>query len=485
MAGSSNHGMGLPSDGQTITFNHGDSSFVINPVLSGLAPLAGHPRAHQALLPEVRITFQPATYGDTTILPLPHQPQAIPGHQIVPHQLHQAEPGDLAPNGDPVTITKCWPSTSASEQQHPSSTTVSTATTPRGGKASKDPKDAAPMLGYRPCHAELAAKSELELRRKGTNFLRHHATKHGIINASRKRLDTVVRELSNHYLSVHKFVLVPEPVSAKTSGKKQKGTSSPVAAKPEPHVKAELPETVTTAPPVTLTPTVSASPPRNQAAFMVQDMQHYFHQPSLYAHPPPLPATTVSSAPSDSAPHFACAYQNPAVQVQLPTHPLPPEPTLGYANGLPHSVAPSGQGPSRALNANSPNCQKKITTTKPSPAVKQEWAVKPEDSGDGGTHYCASPIVAKNRNELSLLSTSKLRPQASAHKVFNSSRKTKNEVVDELWRHYLMHHAEALGLDPLNDEPPQMVQPAPLPVYAPDIGPDDVSRGGNALKIFG
>jgi hypothetical protein len=43
---------------------------------------------------------------------------------------------------------------------------------------------------------------------------------------------------------------------------------------------------------------------------------------------------------------------------------------------------------------------------------------------------------------LSACGTSILRPEAAAHKVHNASRKPKEVVVEELWKHYLTCHAK-------------------------------------------
>lgn len=57
---------------------------------------------------------------------------------------------------------------------------------------------------------------------------------------------------------------------------------------------------------------------------------------------------------------------------------------------------------------------------------------------------CTSWILARTRGELTTFGTSLLRPEAAAHKVHNSSRKPKDVVIDELWRHYVTFHAKEL-----------------------------------------
>merc|ERR1719376_619779 len=387
------------------------------------------------------------------------------------------------------------------------------AATGGGSHPMKDAKAAAVKgedsmcMGFRPCKADLAAKSEAELRRKGTNFLRHHASKHGIINSSRKRLDFVIKELSQHYLNVHKFALIPEPegaaaaaaaatvgsatsTSANAAGgktgkvKSASGGSALAADDKNGHVKQEPNDQQQNDVKLSQSGAQSGGHHANNAAFMLssqlQDYQSYF-QPGAHF------LQSLGMAPPNNFP-----YQNPAIglqphQVQLPVHPtLPTPPQTTHTNGfiLPGPAPSSGGGggggggvnggsgataasssssssltqslaaqdfQTRILNANSQNCQKKSK-----PVAKQQHDSKHhhhhhsrDSSGGGGgsskPHFCVSPIVAKNKAGLTALGTSKLRPQASAHKVFNSSRRPKKEVVEELWAHYEDYHADEIA----------------------------------------
>lgn len=54
-----------------------------------------------------------------------------------------------------------------------------------------------------PCSGEIVTSSVKELRTKGSSFLRTHASKHGITNASRKLTAAVVKELVQHYVEAH------------------------------------------------------------------------------------------------------------------------------------------------------------------------------------------------------------------------------------------------------------------------------------------
>ena len=53
------------------------------------------------------------------------------------------------------------------------------------------------------CSAEVVTTSTKALRLKGSSFLRSHASKHGITNASRKLTAQVLEELTEHYAAVH------------------------------------------------------------------------------------------------------------------------------------------------------------------------------------------------------------------------------------------------------------------------------------------
>jgi len=53
---------------------------------------------------------------------------------------------------------------------------------------------------------------------------------------------------------------------------------------------------------------------------------------------------------------------------------------------------------------------------------------------------CTVDIIVSNLKDMLALGTSILRPEASKHRVANSSRKQKLQVVEELWEHYLKFH---------------------------------------------
>ena len=80
-------------------------------------------------------------------------------------------------------------------------------------------------------------------------------------------------------------------------------------------------------------------------------------------------------------------------------------------------------------------------------------------SPDRSRSPCTSKVIAKTRAELSVCGTSQLRPEAAAHKVHNASRKSKDQVVEELWTHYLSSHADQLEAA---SQPPQPIHPSTI-----------------------
>ena len=67
-------------------------------------------------------------------------------------------------------------------------------------------------------------------------------------------------------------------------------------------------------------------------------------------------------------------------------------------------------------------------------------------------NVCTAKILALRRGDLLAFGTSILRPEAALHKVHNSSRKPKQLVIDELWKHYVEFHSKEL-LDSSNSAP--------------------------------
>jgi len=66
---------------------------------------------------------------------------------------------------------------------------------------------------------------------------------------------------------------------------------------------------------------------------------------------------------------------------------------------------------------------------------------------------CTVDIIVNNLKDMLALGTSILRPEASKHRVANSSRKQKLQVVEELWEHYLKFHLkDAEGSEVVEEE---------------------------------
>jgi len=64
---------------------------------------------------------------------------------------------------------------------------------------------------------------------------------------------------------------------------------------------------------------------------------------------------------------------------------------------------------------------------------------------------CTVDIIVNNLKDMLALGTSILRPEASKHRVCNSSRKQKLQVVEELWEHYLKFHLKQTDQDALEN----------------------------------
>ena len=58
--------------------------------------------------------------------------------------------------------------------------------------------------------APVASSSMKELRLKGSAFIRSHASKHGISNASRKLMSEVLLRVKDHYAHVHRVMMLED-----------------------------------------------------------------------------------------------------------------------------------------------------------------------------------------------------------------------------------------------------------------------------------
>eukprot|EP00088_Acartia_fossae_P051603 TRINITY_DN5799_c0_g1_i1.p1 TRINITY_DN5799_c0_g1~~TRINITY_DN5799_c0_g1_i1.p1 ORF type:complete len:619 (+),score=173.67 TRINITY_DN5799_c0_g1_i1:103-1959(+) len=71
---------------------------------------------------------------------------------------------------------------------------------------------------------------------------------------------------------------------------------------------------------------------------------------------------------------------------------------------------------------------------------------------------CTVDIIVDNLKDMLALGTSILRPEASKHRVANSSRKQKLQVVEELWEHYLKFHLKGTAAAMAKGDPHHHLQ---------------------------
>ena len=288
---------------------------------------------------------------------------------------------------------------------------------------------------------------------KGSAFLRTHASKHGITNASRKLTAAVITELTQHYVEAHGVSM-----DSHDSGHGGGGVGAGEGAK-------EVPESSTAS---DLCPIGVAQ--------ILQSMKQArpAHQMQLQPPPqqlPPPPPARPQPTPNVPAPAPA------AVVPCLPQYPVPKQ----FINGQPQVQQQVQQVHQQAHQhqqqqhlhmlqqvQQQPHHQgavtiKKIPTPSTTMATKlHESQVLPEVTvspvmvaASSSTSpssalaeltpiLCTAPILAKTRVELNACGTSLLRPEAAAHKVHNASRKPKDKVVEELWQHYAQCHQHDL-----------------------------------------
>jgi len=288
------------------------------------------------------------------------------------------------------------------------------------------------LTGIKKCTAELAIVfSEEELRRKGTAFLRTHASEHGLINSSRQKLQTVVRALSQHYAEVHHFQLSQDLLPPSNSGGGQEEPSGSVRG---PRV-------------VTLQPVVTAVKSKPEPLHPDD-----YKQPSQFVSGP-------LQTPIQGVPGLYPVNRQPEAgelvvtsSTSATSYLSPSSTTVDQYSAIPQCTNP------RVLSSSASNCPKSTATKAP----KRKPSGKKEDVTKGGLanelgllggvtlpqthnpHGCRVPVMARNKEELKKVSTSLLRPHASLHKVLNSSRRNKLDVVEELWDHYEKFHPEAV-----------------------------------------
>lgn len=362
------------------------------------------------------------------------------------------------------------------------------------------------------CKAEIVSDSVKELRTKGSSFLRSHASKHGITNASRKLTSVVVQELVQHYTIEHKVNMKKDdacetgqssvPITGALLVTSKPSDTRGKTMGPQPPKVARISSPPQIAPPcVRLPPGTSIGPPQpitivpsttTKVTSVVTPMQQSLPQ-GLPQHP--LPPTTLFR-PTVQMP------QQPAVL--LPTTPLPVT-AITPPTSVP-MVAESGLKPARQPQ----QALTQSTSTRPLTNLviipvgkprQHQSNVQPQKlhlynqqhptqtpvvsgittltrvngvSGDAKM-ICTAGIIAKTRNELAACGTSLLRPEAAAHKVHNASRKMKDQVIEELWDHYVKCHAHNLALGKVS---PRLVGNRPKRRATPVKKPQNANAGG-------
>merc|ERR1739846_27661 len=66
------------------------------------------------------------------------------------------------------------------------------------------------VVGSNPCAVPIATLSVRDLRLRGSSFIRSHASKHGLPNASRKLMKEVIELLRSHYAVVHQVTMLED-----------------------------------------------------------------------------------------------------------------------------------------------------------------------------------------------------------------------------------------------------------------------------------
>lgn len=327
------------------------------------------------------------------------------------------------------------------------------------------------------CAGEVVTSSARALRQKGSSFLRTHASKHGITNASRKLTGEVLRELTEHYTNVHGINMQLDASSeVNVNGhekKKVKVESAKVMA--EKVIKQTLPKlapVINGNRPVTVIQTSAAPAPPPPVARLPLNLlpQHPLPQSQVLmtprapavtvqrvSHPPPITVTTtpiiLGSFPPAAPPPISSSMVKPKTipVIVFPTKPVTPPPTVVHKLITTQSKTEKPQTVvSSALTV--------IPVTSSSSSVKTVSNPTKVSKGHPPKPNCDADVIAFTKEELSSCGTSKLRPLAAAHKVHNASRKTKDQVVEELWIHFQEVHAQEISRK-RTKEPVQTVAP--------------------------
>ena len=347
---------------------------------------------------------------------------------------------------------------------------------------SSDDHDSSVIPGATNCQAEVVTTSIKELRLKGSAFLRTHASKHGITNASRKLTTAVITDLTRHYVTVHKVSMKQDDNNAQMQQQQQQQqlqqlqqqqAQSTSALRSNEDVVRML---FSTSPPQIPTASTAAaptgsggggsrlapqkSPPPSSTTVVTQkivpgtagtidpSVLDQVNNPLGIGRLPP--GSTLALKPVNG--------QGPAVVIRssqfvpmLPQYPIPPRDLSATPAAVPVTSNRKSNNfkPHQPLHQQHQHQQQQLYQQYHSVAA----ATTPNgnngtlsNGGDHGYEECKVPVLAKSRAEIASCGTSLLRPEAAAHKVHNASRKPKDKVVEELWQHYLKCHKQDLSV---------------------------------------
>jgi len=277
------------------------------------------------------------------------------------------------------------------------------------------------VVGSNPCAVPVATLSARDLRLRGSSFIRSHASKHGLPNASRKLMKEVIELLKSHYAVVHQVTMLEDDFGD-TGGGSGGGKIKKKASPPKAHHNPTMVATHH----VKMSPTMVPQRPMSLVPFQVQMP----HDQALFSQV----ASIVDRLPVDRRLHTVPTQHQPqAIQhVQQQAH----------AGHIQNAMFPAAvvamvqQG-----EAPGPVSAHQIINGAPQAVAN---AVAANANANAANASCSSRILARTRGELTSFGTSLLRPEAAAHKVHNSSRKPKHVVIDELWRHYTIYHSHEL-----------------------------------------
>jgi hypothetical protein len=117
-------------------------------------------------------------------------------------------------------------------------------------------------VGSSPCSVPIATLSIRDLRLRGSSFIRSHASKHGLPNASRKLMKEVIELLKTHYAVVHQQVMLDDDFGDPTTAALPPQQGGGKMSRKKPPKQASVP--------VTMLP---QQPPRSHVALVPLQVQ--------------------------------------------------------------------------------------------------------------------------------------------------------------------------------------------------------------------